>query len=699
MWHKIIGMVVIGVMLCVQVNPQTVHAESRSTETRARVDAQAAKILADGDASDMIPVIITLQANHNEFARSESAPIVDKQQRANTVRILQQDFVGRNASRIQVTPRQPTLNPIVLVSMQRQDILALAADSAVISVQEDKPARVMMDESTVIIGSVTANTSGYDGRGMSVAVLDTGVMTNHEFLAGQVVAESCFSNAYGEGPEWYNGTSLCPSGTSTTNDTANDVGSAAPCVGYSGCDHGTHVAGTVAGKVTNKGSYTLRGVAPGAKIIGVQVFTYLPDADPTTDGAQPTLSSWTADQILAMDWLLTNMDTLDWGTLAALNMSLGGGESATTCDAENGSPPDGSGLKAYIDDLRSLRVATVIASGNESMTDKISSPACISSAIAVGATTTTSAILEGYATAVDEVASFSNAPITANNAANANGDRLLDLLAPGFFINSSITTSTTAYDYKPGTSMATPHVAGAWAVMRQAAPTASVTQILRWLYSSGKSITDSRNGLVLPRINVNNAVTLAITPQAFGKTAPAVNAVNQPLNVTLTWPASSGATSYEYCFAFTAAKCIYWKSVGNARSVVMSGLRSRTTYFWHVRARNAKGVTVSNGGVWKFTTTTVSMPGAFAKTAPANIAVNQPLTVTLSWGASVGVRNYEYCFAFTAANCTNWKSVGTARSVVMSGLRSRTTYFWQVRSRNAAGDVLANGGVWRFTTR
>ena len=139
MWHKIVGMVVIGVLLGVQVNPQTVQAESRSIETRERVDAQADMILADGDAADTIPVIITLQANQHEFARSESAPIVDKQQRASTVRILQQDFVGRNATRMQVTPRQPTLNPIVLVSMQRQDIRALAADSAVISLQEDKP--------------------------------------------------------------------------------------------------------------------------------------------------------------------------------------------------------------------------------------------------------------------------------------------------------------------------------------------------------------------------------------------------------------------------------------------------------------------------------------------------------------------------------------------------------------------------------
>jgi hypothetical protein len=84
-------------------------------------------------------VIITLKANQHEFARSESAPIVDKQQCTSMVRALQQDFVGCNASHIKVIPRQPALNPIVFVSMQHQDIRALAADSAVISLQEDKP--------------------------------------------------------------------------------------------------------------------------------------------------------------------------------------------------------------------------------------------------------------------------------------------------------------------------------------------------------------------------------------------------------------------------------------------------------------------------------------------------------------------------------------------------------------------------------
>ncbi len=637
MWRNIVGVVTVCVVLLgLTFGEHIVQGVTSSADTRAAVNTQVAKILSEGDAADEIPVIIMLQSPG--FARNMSLDPSSRQQRISAVRTAQRDFVGRNATRMQVMPRQPQLHPIVVVIMRRQDVATVAADSAVVSIKQDKPMRVLMDESTVIIGSAAANASGFDGTGTSVAVLDTGVKADHEFLSGQVVAEACFSNYYGAGPNWYNGTSLCPSGSNTDVSNTNDVGSAAPCsYAGQGCDHGTHVAGTIAGKVVNKGAYTLRGVAPGAKIIGVQVFTYLPDTDPNPSVVSPQLSAWTYDQLMAMDWLLTNMSTPSWGTLAALNMSLGGGESATTCDA------DSAAQKAYIDDLRLAGVATIIASGNDGWSTKISSPACISSAIAVGASTTSAAIGYSGATAVDQVASFSNAPLVINNSMNANGDRLLDLLAPGFFINSATTSSTTAYDYKAGTSMATPHVAGAWAVMKQVAPDASVGQILQWLYATGTMITDTRNSLVMPRINVDDAVALGIVE----------------LTTTPTPTTASTATSTS----------------------------TPTRTFTRTATRTATR-----------TVTPIPKPGAFNKSAPANNLTNRPLTLTLSWTASSAVTSYEYCLANTAAACTNWKSVGVARSVTVRGLLRNKDYYWNVRAKNVAGFTIANGGIWKFKT-
>ncbi|MFZ9859261.1 MAG: S8 family serine peptidase, partial [Roseiflexaceae bacterium] len=586
----------------------------------ANVATQVRQIESEGNADDVIPVIVTLVNPYGDgnVIQPRSTIAVRKSQ----VRNLQSGFAGRQAGRMTVNARQPENFPIVGGKIRRSDVALMARDTAVLSIQEDKPVPVAMDESTVIIGSYDANQSGYGGLGMTVAVLDTGVKTDHEFLSGQVVAEACFSNASGYGT----GTSLCPSGTSTTNSTSNDVGSATPC-GYGSCDHGTHVAGTIAGKVTPKSGYTLRGVAPNAKIIGVQVFTYFAESG--------SIGSYPYDQVLAMDWLYDNMSTPSWGTLAALNMSLGGGESTTTCDSSNGS------LKTYIDALRTRGVATVIASGNDGWSDKISSPACISSAIAVGATTSSSAIGYGGHTAVDQVAYFSNAPTSANNSANGNGDRLLDLLAPGFFIYSATSASTTAYDYKAGTSMATPHVAGAWAVMKQAAPTASVSQILQWLYASGTSITDSRNSLILPRINVDDAVTLALA---------AASATATPTSV-------SGATSTPIPPTSTP--------------IPPTSTRTRTP---------------------------IPRPGAFRKLGPANRQTNRQLRITLSWTASAGAARYEYCLSTVATRCNVWKSVGTSRSVTIRGLQRNKTYYWNVRARNSAGVTLSNGGVWRFRT-
>jgi subtilisin family serine protease len=325
-----------------------------------------------------------------------------------------------------------------------------------------------------------------------VAVLDSGVLSSHEFLRGKVVAQACFSTTYSD----WQLTSLCPGGASSSIVT----GAGEPCP-IDDCDHGTHVAGIVAGKQITRGGRTFSGVAPAAKIISVQVFSELATSECGDGATGPCLSATFSDLILALDWLYSNRTRVSWGTLAAVNMSLGGGEygTLTACNAEP--------IKRSIDMLRSVGVATVIASGNEEMFTAIGAPACVSSAIAVGAST---AARTGT---VDTPAFFSNRPRAANNNPNAAGDRLLDLMAPGYFVWSSITTSTTSYGDNAGTSMAAPHVAGAWAVLKGISPRASVTQVLGWLRSTGKIIVDRRNSdpLSIPRINVAAAARKAAT--------------------------------------------------------------------------------------------------------------------------------------------------------------------------------------------
>ena len=80
-------------------------------------------------------------------------------------------------------------------------------------------------------------------------------------------------------------------------------------------------------------------------------------------------------------------------------------------------------------------------------------------------------------------------------------------------------------------------------------------------------------------------------------------------------------------------------------------------------------------------------PGAFDKTAPANLASIAGTSTTLTWGTSTNAASYDYCVdtVNNAACDTSWVSTATATSAPLSGLTAGTTYYWQVRATNATG--------------
>ncbi len=365
--------------------------------------------------------------------------------------------------------RQFQFVPYIALRADLDTLEYLAASPLVTSISEDKISRVNMASSNPVIGSPIAWAEGYDGTGWAVAVLDTGVDNTHSWFTtsgSKVVSEGC----YGTNVEGFV-ESLCPG--LATSSTAAD--SALNCdLSLNGCDHGTHVAGTVAG---NDDAGPNFGVARGADIVAMKVFSKFLTDDDCGAGQSPCIASYSSDQIAAMERVLALADNI---SIAAINMSLGGGQyfDQASCDADN------VAVKAAIDNLRSVGIAAVISSGNNGWTDSIGSPGCISTAISVGATSD-----------FDEMAWFSNTYPQ------------IHLLAPGMDITSSVPGD--GLGVKQGTSMSAPHVAGAWAVMKHLDPGATVGEVLTTLQNTGTPVSDLRIGGIetdIPRIDLEAAI-------------------------------------------------------------------------------------------------------------------------------------------------------------------------------------------------
>lgn len=445
-------------------------------------------------------VIITLRQSDLPDAAVTPRDITQRQMQ---IRAMQDDFMRGRTEDSDVVWRMQTA-PILVMPVTAQELLQVQLDPRVASVRVSSVLALARDEHLGQIGARALLPAGVTGAGTSVVVLDTGVLRSHTSLRGKVIQEACFSTTN----PTYGSTSLCAGGQSQRIG----PGSAPPCpLSIGACHHGTHVAGIVAGRpVVHQGVVT-RGIAPDANIIAVQVFSRFRGTHTTamcgTGATNDCVLAYEHDLIRALDWVASAYDPALWGTLAAVNMSLGNGNYAEPCDTDGG--VSGNPFKWYIDQLRSMGVATVIAAGNGASKNGVAFPACVSSAISVGSVSSPRPSIELQ----DRPSPFTNVPMAASNVPNRLGDRLLDLYAPGESILSSIASADGAsFAEYSGTSMAAPLVAGAWALMKSVQARASVSQVLQTLTTTGAPIVERREGydtaLVVPRINVHDALVL-----------------------------------------------------------------------------------------------------------------------------------------------------------------------------------------------
>ena len=469
--------------------------------------------------------------------------------------------------------------PYVAMDVDASALQTLLASQQVLQLREDRLSFPVLDLSVPLIGAPTLWSQGRSGQGMAVAVLDIGVDKNHPFLSGSVVSEACYSTNYVR----EQASSLCPGGV--TDSIA--IGSALPYAGNcpaGQCNHGTHVAGIIAGRNGISGSPG-PGVAPAANIIAIQVFTRFEAA--ACGGSAPCVGAYDSDLMKGLERVYALRDTF---TIASVNMSLGGGLFDANCDADP--------LKDIIDHLKEAGIASIIATGNDGSCGYISAPACISSAISVGATT------DG-----DTVASYSNSA------------SFMSLLAPGSSIKSSIPGPS--YASWNGTSMATPHVAGAWALMKQAYPTATVDQILHTFTSTGPPITDAGKcgSVTKTRINVADAYPVMAYPPTVIGAKPSAGAIGVPPDnaVTATFSKEmNGATLTTSTFTLVTGATPVTGSVTfnttmqTATFTPLSPLPPSTVYTATITtgARDASGTPLSAPFTWTFTTAAGSLADA-----------------------------------------------------------------------------------------
>jgi len=381
------------------------------------------------------------------------------------------------------------------------------------------------------------DTTGYRGTGYTVAVLDTGVDFNHANLGGG------WGKRVIAGYDFHN----------NDNNPMDDHG------------HGTHVAGIIGSDHATYG-----GVAPEVNIVALKVL------GSNGRGTMGNLED-------ALQWVVENRETYN---IVAVNMSLGGGNHTTN-------------PHTFLDDeLAALVDAGVfIASASGSQYYDYNgefgrtSPAVSEYAVSVGAVfdadvgeaSWRSGSID-YTTAPDRFASFTQ-----------RSDQL-DLLAPGAVIASTYLNG--GFATAGGTSMAAPMVAGAAALLHQAAIDAGLSEyanqnsILELLQDTGVSVTDGddendnvvNTGLTFQRIDLGAAMDALLenTPEIVtidGSTATINGTVN---NDTITLSLSGSVLSIirdgeTYDLNLSGIDQVYVKGRSGEDSIELTGTSSYET--------------------------------------------------------------------------------------------------------------------------
>ncbi|MFD3374451.1 S8 family serine peptidase [Streptomyces sp. NPDC058697] len=420
------------------------------------VPADAARLIATGKLDQRLFDVTELNKSANRKAQKQGLKLIVGYRGAAAA--AKADVRDAGDTEVRRTLKSLNADAVLTPKGDASDLWAAVTDaqggnartaSGVAHVWLDGVRKASLDKSVPQIGADKAWAAGYDGKGVKIAVLDTGVDRTHPDLKEQVVGEKNFS---------------------TSPDATDKYG------------HGTHVASIAAGTgAKSAGKY--KGVAPGAKLLNGKVLG--------DDG-----SGDDSGILAGMDWAVEQGADV-------VNLSLGGGDT-----------PDIDPLEAQVNKLSKEKgTLFAIAAGNDGAEQTIGSPGSAEAALTVGAVDDK-----------DKPAEFSSMGPGLDGQikpdVTAPGVDVTAASAPGSVIAQEVGEKPAGYVSISGTSMATPHVAGAAAILKQQHPDWTYTQLKGALTGSAKggAYTPFQQGS--GRIQVDKAIRQTVvadpTSVSFG---------------------------------------------------------------------------------------------------------------------------------------------------------------------------------------
>lgn len=457
------------------------------------------------------------------------------------------------------------------------------------------------------------------GSGVKVAVLDCGIHATHPDIAGKVVLAQDFA------------------GTGSTDDL---------------CNHGTHVAGTIAANTNN--GIGIAGVAPAAQLINGKVL-------------DDTGSGFFSDIETAIVWAANN-------GAKVINLSLGA-DIACPASTQNAV-------------TTALATSVIVAAAGNSGRNRAGAPANCTGVVGVAATDST-----------DARASFSNYGTN------------VDVAAPGVSIVSSVNPNVNGgaeYAFFSGTSMATPHTAGVAALIWATSYGTSPTAVQNRLFSSADRIAGTGTLWTYGRINAASAVAggaLGTHDVAVTALAASAATVTQGAVVTLTATVANQGTLAEPSVTVTLTDTTANTTIGSATVAnLAAGASANVGFTWdtstaaggnHVLKATAATVPGETNTANNSQTTTVHVDAhdvaVTAIGAPASTMPGASATVTVdvaNQGTATETFSVSLADAPPAGGTAGTISGSPVSATLLAGATRRLSFTWSTAGASVGAHTL-----------